>query len=305
MHCLPAFHNADTQVGREIWDKFGLDALEVTEEVFASPASLVFDEAEKPASHDQGSSRFYPCRLIMRVVGALGGNALLRRGEPMTAGNQRANVLAACVALAPLAGDHEVAASFTSAAASFAPARSPRRSGRRAGGNRPSPGARAQPRPAARRRRSTRRRGGGRRRPSRARRRARRSRRAGAAPPRIRPGRRGARRRPPARAKLSPFTELADQLGAAPVTGERLQPQLLVLALGPELQPLAGGARVSRWAQTASDCRAASTSAWRARGSSPAPRQWVAISRLEPSLSSRARARRRWRSRRRAQGTSA
>ena len=44
----------------------------------------------------------------MRVVVALGGNALLRRGEPMTAGNQRANVLAACVALAPLVRDHEV-----------------------------------------------------------------------------------------------------------------------------------------------------------------------------------------------------
>ena len=44
----------------------------------------------------------------MRVVVALGGNALLRRGEPMTAENQRANVLAACVALAPLARDHEL-----------------------------------------------------------------------------------------------------------------------------------------------------------------------------------------------------
>ena len=46
MHCLPAFHNTDTQVGAEIHEKFGLDALEVTEEVFESPASLVFDEAE-------------------------------------------------------------------------------------------------------------------------------------------------------------------------------------------------------------------------------------------------------------------
>ena len=46
MHCLPAFHNKDTEVGREIYDKFGMDALEVTEEVFESPASLVFDEAE-------------------------------------------------------------------------------------------------------------------------------------------------------------------------------------------------------------------------------------------------------------------
>jgi len=46
MHCLPAFHNADTQVGQEIADKFGRESLEVTEEVFESEASLVFDEAE-------------------------------------------------------------------------------------------------------------------------------------------------------------------------------------------------------------------------------------------------------------------
>jgi ornithine carbamoyltransferase len=46
MHCLPAFHNTETQVGKEIYEKFGMDALEVTEEVFESPASLVFDEAE-------------------------------------------------------------------------------------------------------------------------------------------------------------------------------------------------------------------------------------------------------------------
>jgi len=46
MHCLPAFHNKDTEVGQEIFEKFGLEALEVTEEVFESPGSLVFDEAE-------------------------------------------------------------------------------------------------------------------------------------------------------------------------------------------------------------------------------------------------------------------
>jgi ornithine carbamoyltransferase len=46
MHCLPAFHNTETQVGQEIFEKFGMSALEVTEEVFESPASLVFDEAE-------------------------------------------------------------------------------------------------------------------------------------------------------------------------------------------------------------------------------------------------------------------
>jgi ornithine carbamoyltransferase len=46
MHCLPAFHNADTEVGKQIEQKFGMTALEVTEEVFESPASIVFDEAE-------------------------------------------------------------------------------------------------------------------------------------------------------------------------------------------------------------------------------------------------------------------
>jgi ornithine carbamoyltransferase len=46
MHCLPAFHNTETQVGKEIFEKFGMDSLEVTEDVFESPASLVFDEAE-------------------------------------------------------------------------------------------------------------------------------------------------------------------------------------------------------------------------------------------------------------------
>jgi ornithine carbamoyltransferase len=47
MHDLPSFHNADTEVGQEMAEKFGLDqGMEVTEEVFESPASIVFDEAE-------------------------------------------------------------------------------------------------------------------------------------------------------------------------------------------------------------------------------------------------------------------
>ena len=46
LHCLPAFHNRETKIGEEIYQKFGLAAMEVTEEVFESPASVVFDEAE-------------------------------------------------------------------------------------------------------------------------------------------------------------------------------------------------------------------------------------------------------------------
>ena len=46
MHCLPAFHDKETKVGAEIYKKFGLDGMEVTDEVFESKASIVFDEAE-------------------------------------------------------------------------------------------------------------------------------------------------------------------------------------------------------------------------------------------------------------------
>ena len=46
MHCLPAFHNRDTQIGAEIFHKYGLEAMEVTEAVFESDASIVFDQAE-------------------------------------------------------------------------------------------------------------------------------------------------------------------------------------------------------------------------------------------------------------------
>ena len=46
LHCLPAFHNRETKMGEEIYQKFGLDGMEVTEEVFESEASVVFDQAE-------------------------------------------------------------------------------------------------------------------------------------------------------------------------------------------------------------------------------------------------------------------
>jgi ornithine carbamoyltransferase len=46
MHCLPAFHNRDTDIGEEVYQKYGMESLEVTDGVFESDSSIVFDEAE-------------------------------------------------------------------------------------------------------------------------------------------------------------------------------------------------------------------------------------------------------------------
>jgi ornithine carbamoyltransferase len=46
LHCLPAFHNRETRVGEDIFQTYGLDGLEVTDEVFESAVSIVFDQAE-------------------------------------------------------------------------------------------------------------------------------------------------------------------------------------------------------------------------------------------------------------------
>jgi ornithine carbamoyltransferase len=46
LHCLPSFHNRETKIGEDMYAKFGIEAMEVTDEVFESPASLVWDEAE-------------------------------------------------------------------------------------------------------------------------------------------------------------------------------------------------------------------------------------------------------------------
>lgn len=46
LHCLPSFHNRETKIGEEIFRKFGIEAMEATDDVFESPASVVFDQAE-------------------------------------------------------------------------------------------------------------------------------------------------------------------------------------------------------------------------------------------------------------------
>jgi ornithine carbamoyltransferase len=46
MHCLPAYHNKETKIGQWVFETFGLDGVEVTEDVFGSPMSLAFEQAE-------------------------------------------------------------------------------------------------------------------------------------------------------------------------------------------------------------------------------------------------------------------
>jgi ornithine carbamoyltransferase len=59
MHCLPAFHDLNTKIGREISEKYGINEMEVTDEVFESPASIVFDEAE---------NRMHTIKAVMAVT---------------------------------------------------------------------------------------------------------------------------------------------------------------------------------------------------------------------------------------------
>ena len=65
MHCLPAFHNRATKIGEQIYQKFGLDGMEVTDDVFESKHSVVFDQAE---------NRMHTIKAIMvATLGALTG----------------------------------------------------------------------------------------------------------------------------------------------------------------------------------------------------------------------------------------
>ena len=103
MHCLPALHSPETEIGRQLYDKCGLEALEVTEDVFESPASVVFDQAENRMHTIKAVMVATAGDMPMRIVAALGGNALLERGEPPDADIQEGHVVKAVRALAPLA----------------------------------------------------------------------------------------------------------------------------------------------------------------------------------------------------------
>jgi len=59
MHCLPAYHDLNTKVGQEVYKKFGLTEMEVTNEVFEGPRSVVFDEAE---------NRMHSIKAIMKAT---------------------------------------------------------------------------------------------------------------------------------------------------------------------------------------------------------------------------------------------
>lgn len=97
MHCLTALHNTDTELGRRLHDQFGLDGAEVSNDVFESSSSIVFDQAE---------NRLHTIKAVL--VNALGGNALLRRGEKPDAAIQLDHIRSAATALAPLANEHEL-----------------------------------------------------------------------------------------------------------------------------------------------------------------------------------------------------
>jgi ornithine carbamoyltransferase len=56
LHCLPSFHNLETEIGRDMHNKFGKEAMEVNDDVFESPMSIVFDEAE---------NRMYTIKAVM------------------------------------------------------------------------------------------------------------------------------------------------------------------------------------------------------------------------------------------------
>jgi ornithine carbamoyltransferase len=77
LHCLPSLHNTATDLGRRLHEQFGLDGAEVTDDVFESPASVVFDQAE---------NRLHTIKAVM--VNALAGVGLHLGVPALTSGHR-------------------------------------------------------------------------------------------------------------------------------------------------------------------------------------------------------------------------
>ena len=113
MHCLPAFHNAETTVGRQ--DRRAVPRAQERHRGHRGrlrvPGQHRLRAGGEPHAHHQGDPR-RGARLravtTMRIVIALGGNALLQRGQPMTAENQRANIRVAAECIAGVAPGNEI-----------------------------------------------------------------------------------------------------------------------------------------------------------------------------------------------------
>ena len=111
MHCLPAYHNCETKVGAKIAAQYPFlsNGIEVTDDVFESPANIAFEQAENRMHTIKAVLVSALAELTaMRIVIALGGNALLQRGQPMTADNQRANIRVAAERIAAIAPGNEI-----------------------------------------------------------------------------------------------------------------------------------------------------------------------------------------------------
>ena len=114
MHCLPAFHDRETTVGAQICELYDWKASK-SPTTSSNPSTRSCGTGREPDAHHQGDhgrhARRLKDRTRMRVVIAIGGNALLRRGEPMTAEAQRENVRVAARALVPVGQKHELVVS--------------------------------------------------------------------------------------------------------------------------------------------------------------------------------------------------
>ena len=113
MHCLPAYHNSETKVGAQIAAQYPHPGQwrRGHRRCLREPGEHRLRAGRESDAHHQGGPRGR-ARLIagasMRIVIALGGNALLRRGQPMTAENQRANIRVAAECIAAIAPDNEI-----------------------------------------------------------------------------------------------------------------------------------------------------------------------------------------------------